>query len=106
MHYRIDDKVIRDMKTQIEKALNILKGHDFYWFMADFAYTDGTRDNAKASMKYFVKVVSQIDNKNIREALRNLWTLYYDEARARVNGRDIENFNGKEEELMSILAVA
>lgn len=94
------------MKTQIEKALNILEGHDFYWFMADFAYTDGTRDDAKASMRYFVKVVAQIENKNIREALRNLWILYCDKARARVNGQDVESFNNKAEELMNILAVA
>ena len=94
------------MKTQIENALNILKGHDFYWFMADFAYTDGTRDNARASMKYFVKVVSQIENTTIRETLRNLWTLQCDKARARVNGQDIDSFNNKAEELMSILAIA
>lgn len=94
------------MKTQIAKALNILKGHDFYWFMADFAYTDGTRDNAQASMRYFVKVVAQIENSNIREALRNLWTLYCEKARARVNGQNTDNFNSKEEELMNIIAVA
>lgn len=56
----------------INKALNILKGHDFYYMMDDYAYTNGAVERAKASMRYFVEVTNKIGGE-IRETLRALW---------------------------------
>lgn len=60
----------------INKALNILKGHDFYYMMDDYAYTNGAADRAKASMLHFVEVTNEIGGE-IRETLRALWIATY-----------------------------
>lgn len=60
----------------INKALNILKGHDFYYMMDDYAYTNGAVERAKASMLYFVEVANEIGGE-IRETLRALWIATY-----------------------------
>lgn len=64
------------MKTElIEKALNILKGHDWYYMMVDYGY-ERARAKAKASRDYFVEVTNEIGGE-ARELLRALWIATY-----------------------------
>ena len=64
-------------KEIIEKALSILKGHDFYWMMDDFAYTNGTMNSAKANMQFFVKTISQLPT-DLYQLLKDLWMATYE----------------------------
>ena len=41
----------------INKALEVLKNHDWWWMMAD--YTHPAIDNARGSMRYFVNFGKQ-----------------------------------------------
>jgi hypothetical protein len=60
----------------INTALSILKGHDFYYFMDDNAYTNGSVEQAKQSMRDFVAVTNEIGGE-MRDTLRALWTANY-----------------------------
>lgn len=60
----------------LNKALSILKGHDFYWMMDDYAYTNGTRESAKANMKYFVETIKQLPT-DLYELMKSLWMAEY-----------------------------
>ncbi|MCM1220721.1 MAG: hypothetical protein NC301_02845 [Bacteroides sp.] len=60
----------------ISKALSILKGHDFYWMMDDYAYTNGTMESAKANMKYFVETIKQLPT-DLYNLMKNLWMAEY-----------------------------
>lgn len=57
-------------------ALAILKGHDFYWIMDDFAYTNGTCSDAKANMREYVKTIKQLPS-DLYELMRSLWIAQY-----------------------------
>lgn len=98
-------KEIRYMITNsnIAEALNIMNSHDWYWMMSE-EYTR-CYNAAKASMRHFVKVVNAIDNAAIRESLKALWMLRYNNARNAINGQNEDN-TAKEQELMSTLALA
>lgn len=87
---------------KIDEALRIMSGYDWHWCMADYGYTQ-FYEGAKATMRRFVKVVSEIENSAIREALRNLWTLKYENARAQRNGNEMEDFKEREAELMNVI---
>lgn len=60
----------------ISKALSILKGHDFYWMMNDYAYTNGTMESAKTSMKYFVETIKQLPT-SLYNLMKDLWMAEY-----------------------------
>ena len=60
----------------ISKALSILKGHDFYWMMDDYAYTNGTMESAKANMKHFVEIIKQLPS-DLYELMKSLWMAEY-----------------------------
>lgn len=60
----------------LSKALSILKGHDFYWMMDDYAYTNGTKDGAKASMRYFVETIKQLPS-DLYNLMKDLWMAEY-----------------------------
>lgn len=60
----------------ISKALSILKGHDFYWMMDDYACTNGTMENAKANMRYFVETIKQLPSE-LYELMKSLWMAEY-----------------------------
>lgn len=62
-------------QQKIEKALSIMKSHDWYWRMAD--YTNPAYGNAYGSMRAFVEIVTSINDKAIVKALRDLWTITY-----------------------------
>lgn len=60
----------------IQEAIIMIETHDWNWRYADYGY-DSRYNAAQASMKNFVKFVKAIDNAEVRETLRNMWTLLY-----------------------------
>ena len=60
----------------ISNALSILKGHDFYRMMDDYAYTNGTMKSAEANMRYFVKTIKELPT-DLYELMRSLWMAEY-----------------------------
>lgn len=89
--------------NNITEALSIMNAHDWYWMMSE-EYTR-CYNSAKASMRHFVKVVNAIDNATIRESLKALWMLRYNNARNAINGVTEDN-DAKEVELMNTLTLA
>lgn len=61
----------------ISKALSILKGHDFYWMMDDYAYTNGGCNRAKASMRHYVETITQLPA-DLYDLMKRLWIAEYD----------------------------
>ena len=89
----------------IQEAIQMINNHDWFWMMTDSGY-DHYRESPKSHMRSLVKVVSTIENANIREMLRNLWMLRWEAARNAINGRkDVEN-QAKQDALINALAVA
>lgn len=60
----------------ISKALSILKSHDFYWMMDDYAYTNGTLGRAEANMRYFVSTIKQLPSE-LYNLMKSLWMAEY-----------------------------
>ncbi len=89
--------------TTIQEALNMIDRFDWYWRMADSGY-DWRYNAAKAGMRKFVALVSTIDNEIVKKALRNLWTLKFEEARDAVNGKDTDNSEKKNEYMAALAA--
>ena len=83
--------------NKIEKALQILKGHDWYWMMCD---SNSAYGYARGSMRAFVELVATINDAAIVKALRDLWTANYEYVHSK---SDKETFKAKEAELMSII---
>lgn len=90
--------------TNIQEALKMIDNHDWYWMMSDYNY-EAHYNAAKADMKEFVRLVASIDNASIRETLRALWTLAFENARDAINGRRNDTTD-KKAELMNALALA
>ncbi len=90
--------------TNIQEAIKMIDNFDWFWRMADSGY-DWRYNNAKAGMRRFVKFVNTIENANVREMLRNLWTLRWEEASNDINGRKDEENQTRQEELMNALAL-
>ena len=88
--------------NNIHEALQMIDHHDWYWMMSE-EYTR-SYNAAKASMKAFVALVNTITNETVREALKALWMLRYNNARNAINGRDTDA--SKEAELMNTIALA
>ena len=86
----------------IQEALERINNFDWYWRMADSGF-DWRYENAKAGMRKFVALVNTIESEIARKALRNLWTLKYEEARDAVNGKNTDNTE-KRNEYMAALA--
>lgn len=91
--------------SNIQEALQMIDSHDWYWMMADYGY-ESNYNAAKAGMRRFVKFVSTIEDANIREMLRNLWTLRWESARAAISGREDKENRTKQEKLLNALALA
>ncbi len=87
----------------IQEALNMIDRFDWYWRMADSGY-DWRYNAAKAGMRKFVALVSTLDNEIVRKALRNLWTLKFEEARDAVNGKNTDNTEKKNEYMAALAA--
>ena len=101
-----NNKSSNDMATVeiINKALEVMSNHDWYWMMSDF--THPAIDSARGSMRYFVELVASISNANIRKALRDLWTLTYENVHANMWNKNEEankQFEIKKAKLMAII---
>ena len=83
--------------NKIEKALSIMRNHDWYWMMSE---TNKAYGYAYCSMKSFVELVATIDNGSIVKAMRDLWLANYEFAHNRC---DKENFQTRKAELMAII---
>lgn len=89
---------------KIEKALEILKGQDWWWCMSDD--THPAYDNACGSMRAFVEVVASITDRAIVKALRDLWTATYEYVHATMFGSSKEKdskFEATKAQLMAII---
>ena len=86
--------------TNIQEALQMIDHHDWYWMMSE----EYTR-SYNAAMKAFVTLVNNITDASIREALKALWMLRYNNARNAINGKATDTTN-EEAELMSTIALA
>lgn len=87
--------------STIQEALQMIDHHDWYWMMSE-EYTR-SYNAAKASMKAFVALLNTITDTTIREALKALWMLRYNNARNAINGNDTDT-STKEAELRNTLA--
>ena len=88
----------------INKALEVLKNHDWYWMMADFSHP--AMDYARGNMRYFVELAASIKNSTIEKALRELWVATYDYIHANMWSKDEEAnkvYEAKKAELMAII---
>lgn len=88
----------------INKALEALNNHDWWWMMADYSHP--SIDYARGSMRYFVELVATINDANIRKALRDLWVATYDYIHANMWNKDekaSELYETKKAELMAII---
>ena len=77
----------------INKALETLKNHDWYWMMADYSHP--AMDYARGSMRYFVELVATITDVSIYENVHaNLWSK---------NEESNKVYEAKKAELMAII---
>ena len=91
-------------QQKIEKALSIMKSHDWYWCMADYTYP--AYGNAYDSMRAFVETAASINDITTVKALRDLWTATYEYVHATMWGSNEAakaEFNAKEAELMAVI---
>ena len=84
-------------ENKIEKALQILNCHDWYWMMCD---SNSAYGYARGSMRAYVELVATINDSTIVKAMRDLWTANYEYVHERC---DKETFKAKEAELMAII---
>lgn len=88
----------------INKALEVLKNHDWWWMMAD--YTHPAIDNARGSMRYYVELVATIKDAAVRNAMRELWKATYENVHNNMWSKDEEAnkvYEVKKTELMAII---
>lgn len=88
----------------INKALEVLKNHDWWWMMAD--YTHPAIDNARGSMRYYVELVATIKDAVVRNAMRELWKATYENVHNNMWSIDEEankEYEAKKTELMEII---
>lgn len=88
----------------INKALEVLKNHDWWWMMAD--YTHPAIDNARGSMRYYVELVATIKDAVVRNAMRELWKATYENVHNNMWNKDEEAnkvYEAKKTELMAII---
>ena len=101
-----NNKSSNDMATieTINKALEVLNNHDWWWMMAD--YTHPAIDNARGSMRYFVELVASIKDVVVRNAMRELWKATYENVHKNMWSKDEEAnkvYEAKKAELMAII---
>lgn len=85
--------------NKIQTALEMIESYDWFWRMSDaWLY-----DSAKAGMRRFVTFVNTIGDENMRNALRGLWVLRYEEASSIISGRHAD-VSAQRNEYMAVLA--
>lgn len=93
--------------SNIEKALNILNGYDWYWSLGDdYAYTNGTEKRMEKTMREFVSLAASC-SAEVNSALRELWAVsfYYFKGQIYKPATDIEKseFENKKALLLEIV---
>ncbi len=89
----------------INKALEAMNNHDWYWMMADYSHP--AMDYARGNMRYFVELVASITDASIRNAMRELWKATYENVHANMWSKDEEAnkvYETKKAELMAIIS--
>lgn len=73
-------KTIEEMTEQekAQKAYNCCITHDKYWRFSD-CVGSSAEENAKANMKYFVRLINALTDANLHIALKDLWMSMIDE---------------------------
>lgn len=59
------------MINKIEKALQMIDEHDWWWAWAE--YCGDARDRAYSHMRAFIELIAEISDKVIVSTLRELW---------------------------------
>ena len=88
----------------INKALEVLKNHDWWWMMADYSHP--AMDYARGNMRYFVELVATITDANIRKAMRDLWVATYENVHANLfvkNEEANKQYEIRKAKLMAII---
>lgn len=88
----------------INKALEVLRNHDWYWMMADFSHP--AMDYARGNMRYFVELVATIKDAVVRNAMRELWKATYENVHKNMWSKNEEAnkvYEAKKAELMAII---
>ena len=94
-------------KEIINKALEVMNGQDWYWYMSDYQVSE-MKDKAYGTMRYFVELVASINDSTIRKAMRELWTVTYNYMGLRSpmsSPTDIQTkeYNDRKAELMAVI---
>lgn len=88
----------------IDKALETMKNHDWYWMMAEYSHP--AMDYARGNMRLFVELVASIKNPAVEKALRELWIATHDYIHANIWGKDEKAsklYEVKKAELMAVI---
>ena len=70
--------------NNIQEAIKMIENHDWNWRMSDYGYEQNYK-SAKAHMKAFVRFVKTIDDAAVRETLRNMWKMVFNDKREEYN---------------------
>lgn len=94
-------------KEIINKALEVMNGQDWYWYMSDYQVSE-MKDKAYGTMRYFVELVASINDSTIRKAMRELWTVTYNYmglSSPMSSPTDIQTkeYNDRKAELMAVI---
>lgn len=70
----------------INEALRIYNHRDWTWEMAESNFTRRC-EKARAEMREYVALVNTIEDAEVRDALRRMWILKYNELHAAFSGK-------------------
>ena len=65
------------MKHLIDQAMSIMDNFDWYWRMCDSDYKNLSRI-AESSKNRFLQLLKEINDTDIVNALRDIWTAHYE----------------------------
>ncbi len=94
-------------KEIINKALEVMNGQDWYWYMSDYQVSE-MKDKAYGTMRYFVELVASINDSTIRKAMRELWMATYNykslsSPMSSPTDKEVQEYNNTKAELMAVI---
>ena len=94
-------------KEIINKALEVMNGQDWYWYMSDYQVSE-MKDKAYGTMHYFVELVASINDSTIRKAMRELWMATYNykslsSPMSSPTDKEVQEYNNTKAELMAVI---
>lgn len=81
----------------IERAMQIFTNRDWTYMMVDYGY-ERKHYQAKMEMREFVMCCNKVEDKEKKEALRELWTLKYDYINTLIGGYNNKGITDSEYE--------